>query len=98
MFYKDASKNFAKFTGNTCVRVFFNKVYRASACNFIQKEAPNRDFPGKFAEQLFHNTTLTLSKKMLVQSYQLKLYISLLKAFSYSVVLLLNLKLICVLE
>ena len=47
-------KNFAKFAGNTCARVSFNKVAGA-VCNFIKKEAVAQVFPCEFSK-IFKNT------------------------------------------
>ena len=59
-FKKGILKNFAKFTGNTCSRVFFLIKLHKVACNFIKKETLvqvfSREFYETFKNTFFHST------------------------------------------
>ena len=53
MFFKiGLLKNFANFTENTCVGVYFSSICRPEACNFINRRPYHRSFPVKFSKFL----------------------------------------------
>ena len=47
---KDVLINFAKFTGNTCPRIFFFIKLQAKACNVLKKETLEHVFSCEFCE------------------------------------------------
>ena len=56
VFYKKSvRKNFAKFTGKTCVTVSFLIKFQAGACNFIKKQTLTQVISCEFC-QIFKNT------------------------------------------